>query len=177
LSQDVSLSEATDVDYPAIVALTNKAFRETGPQASWNVEDLIEGERISEPVLRDDLAAAPGAKLLIWRDAAGEHLGHVRLEPIADADAWYLGMLTVRPDRQDQQLGRRLLAACEAYVRARGARRMRMTVVDKRETLIAWYLRRGYGLTGEREPWPYHDERFGRPKRPDLAFVVLEKAL
>jgi predicted N-acetyltransferase YhbS len=176
LSQDVRLSEAAESDYAAIVALTNKAFRETGPQASWNVEDLIEGERISESLLRDDLDAAPDGKLLIWRDAAGEHLGHVMLEPSVD-DAWYLGMLTVRPDRQDQQLGRRLLAACEDYVRGRGARRLRMTVVDKRETLIAWYLRRGYGPTGESEPWPYHDERFGRPTRPDLAFVVLEKAL
>jgi hypothetical protein len=52
-----------------------------------------------------------------------------------------------------------------------------MTVVDRRDTLIAWYERRGYRLTGERQPWPYHDPRIGRPTVADLGFVVLEKAL
>jgi hypothetical protein len=52
-----------------------------------------------------------------------------------------------------------------------------MTVVSIRESLIAWYQRRGYHLTGERLPFPYDDERFGLPRRPDLEFVVLEKPL
>jgi len=52
-----------------------------------------------------------------------------------------------------------------------------MSVVQVRDTLIAWYLRRGYTLTGEAEPFPYDDERFGRPLRDDLHFVALEKSL
>ena len=35
----------------------------------------------------------------------------------------------------------------------------------------------GYSLTGETRPFPYDDPLFGLPKRDDLAFVVLEKAL
>jgi len=93
------------------------------------------------------------------------------------ADAWYLGMLTVRPDRQDQQLGRRLLSAAEDYARTRGARRIRMTVIHQRETLIAWYERRGYRVTGETEPFPYEDARFGRPLQEGLFFDVLERDL
>jgi hypothetical protein len=31
--------------------------------------------------------------------------------------------------------------------------------------------------TGETQPFPYEDERFGMPARDDLSFVVLEKAL
>ena len=50
-----------------------------------------------------------------------------------------------------------------------------MTVVNVRDILIAWYERRGYTLTGEMRPFPYGDERFGRPLRDDLYFVVLEK--
>lgn len=50
-----------------------------------------------------------------------------------------------------------------------------MTVVNVRDTLIAWYVRRGYRLTGEREPFPYGDNRFGTPLRQDLHFEVLEK--
>ena len=172
----VELTAASEADFPEIVALTNKAYRDTGPGASWNVEDLIEGQRLTDALLREDLAGAPNAQLLIWRDPGGEHMGHVWLEPEGD-DAWYLGLLTVRPDRQDEGLGRRLLAASEDHARANGAGRIRMTVVDRRDTLIAWYERRGYRQTGERRPWPYHDPRIGRPKVPDLSFVVLEKAL
>jgi hypothetical protein len=50
-----------------------------------------------------------------------------------------------------------------------------MTVVNVRETLVAWYERRGYALTSEVKPYPYVDQRFGRPLRGDLHFVVMEK--
>ena len=86
-------------------------------------------------------------------------------------------MLTVRPDLQDRKLGRELLSAAETYAAGRGARRLRMTVVGLRDTLIAWYQRRGWRLTGETRPFPYADQRFGVPRRDDLDFVVLEKAL
>ena len=52
-----------------------------------------------------------------------------------------------------------------------------MTVINVRDTLIAWYLRRGYQRTGATEPFPYGNDRVGKPLRPDLAFVVLEKTL
>jgi ribosomal protein S18 acetylase RimI-like enzyme len=172
----VELQRATAADLPEIAALTNWAYRGTGPQSSWTVESYLEGERTTAAALTEDLAAKPQAQLLAWRDKAGELQGHVWLEPVAD-DAWYLGLLSVRPDRQDRKLGRTLLAAAEAFARARGVRRMRMRVVNVRDTLIAWYERRGYALTGETEPFPYGDDRFGRPLRDDLCFVVLERAL
>jgi hypothetical protein len=52
-----------------------------------------------------------------------------------------------------------------------------MTVVNVRKAPIAWYLRRGYHETGETNPFPYGDDRFGTPQRDDLSFVVLEKDL
>ena len=172
----VELQRATAADLPEIVALTNWAYRGTGPQSSWTIESYLEGERTTAAALSDDLAAKPQAQLLVWRDAAGELQGHVWLEPVGD-DAWYLGLLSVRPDRQDRKLGRTLLAAAEDFARARGVRRMRMRVINVRDTLIAWYERRGYRLTGEVRPFPYDDQRFGVPLREDLAFVVLEKVL
>ena len=170
------LRAATDADIPEIVALTNRAYRATGPRASWTVESYIEGQRTTAAALREDLAAKPQAHLLIWRDAAGELQGHVWLEPLGD-DVWYLGLLSVRPDRQDRKLGRTLLTAAEDFARARGVTRMRMRVINVRDTLIAWYERRGYRLTGETRPFPYDDARFGVPLRDDLSFVVLEKVL
>jgi GNAT superfamily N-acetyltransferase len=78
----------------------------------------------------------------------------------------------VRPDLQARQLGRQILAEAEARARAEGALRVRMTVVHLRDTLIAWYQRRGYVLTGETLPFLHSD-----PPRDDLRFVVLEKRL
>jgi hypothetical protein len=52
-----------------------------------------------------------------------------------------------------------------------------MHVVNVRDALIAWCLRRGAHKTGETEPFPYGDNRFGVPLRDDLSFLVLEKDL
>jgi ribosomal protein S18 acetylase RimI-like enzyme len=162
-----------DGDLDEVAALVNRAYR---AGEGWTHEaDYLGGERTTGAGLRADLAASPQAVLLTVRDEMeGPLHGVVWLEPVGD-DAWYLGMFTVRPDLQDRKLGRRLLEAAESFAIARGARRIRLTVVAVRDSLIAWYERRGYRLTGEREPFPYEDQRFGIPRRDDLDFVVLEK--
>ena len=172
------LTPATETDYPAIVALANLAYRGGGSTASWNVEaGIIEGSRLTESLLREDLAAKPHAHLLLCRDTPdGPLLGTVWLEPQTE-EVWYLGLFTVHPELQNRQLGRTLLAAAEHFARDHGGTTIRMTVLHVREALIAWYNRRGYQATGETEPFPYGDDRFGRPLRDDLYFIVLEKAI
>ena len=174
----MQLEQAGAGDLAAIASLMNRAYRGVGPDAGWTGEaSYIEGERTSVAMLAADIAAKPGATLLVSRGAPGAAIaGTVWLEPF-DGGTWYLGSLTVDPALQNTGTGRRLLAAAEESVRAQGGGRVRMTVVNVRDTLIAWYVRRGYRLTGEIEPWPYDDNRFGIPKRGDLAFVVLDKAL
>ena len=169
------LTPAVEADYPAIIDLANLAYRGTGPSASWNIENFIEGQRLNDSLLREDLAAKPGAHLLTYRDTLdGPLLGTVWLDPRKDG-IWYLGLLTIHPDLQKRKLGRTLLTAAEDFAKQRGARRVQMTVVNVRDILIAWYERRGYTLTGETRPFPYGDERFGKPTRDDLYFVVLQK--
>ncbi len=172
------LRQAVETDFREVVELANLAYRGNGATASWNVEaGILEGQRLNEAQLRADVLAKPHAVLLLYRDeVAGPLLGTVWLEPKREG-AWYLGLLTVRPDRQNRQLGRAVLAAAEEFVRDHGGRRVRMSVLNVREALIAWYLRRGYRLTGETEAFPYGDERFGKPLRDDLEFVMLEKDL
>jgi ribosomal protein S18 acetylase RimI-like enzyme len=113
--------------------------------------------------------------LLAFR--AGALIGCVNVQDEGEGVA-YLGMLTVAPDAQAGGLGRRLIEAAEAHARDRiGAHTLRMTVIAQRTDLIAWYQRRGYDRTGATEPFPYGNERFGKPRRDDLTFEVLAKAL
>jgi len=172
------LYPVTDADLATLAAFINAAYRGESSRLGWTTEaDYLDGQRTDAEALRADLARQPDAMLLTLRDAVdGPLLGCVWLEPV-EASVWYLGMLTVRPDLQDRQLGRGLLAEAEAAARNRGARRIQMTVVNIRDTLIAWYMRRGYALTGETRPFPYGDDRLGLPRRSDLNFVVLEKLL
>jgi ribosomal protein S18 acetylase RimI-like enzyme len=174
----VHVTIATDADLDAVAALVNSGYRGDASRAGWTTEaDLLGGQRTDPASLRADLAARPGAALLTLRDEpGGELLGSVWLEPQGPA-LWYLGMLTVRPDLQARRLGRTLLAEAETFAAARGARRIRLRVINVRDTLIAWYERRGYAHTGESLPFPYGDERFGLPTRDDLRFEVFEKTL
>lgn len=141
---------------------------------------VIEGQRLNESLLREDLAAKPDGHLLTYRDDPdgmdGILLGTVWVDPKKDG-VWHLGLLMVRPDQQNRQLGRALLAAAEEFVKERGGRRISMSVLHVRNTLIAWYERRGYAATGETQPFPYEDDRFGKPLRDDLYFLVLEKEI
>ena len=172
------LIPAVEDDFDEIVALANWAYRGTGPTASWNMEEgILEGQRLNESLIREDLAARPDGFLLTYRDEPGRPLiGTAWLDPRAEG-VWYLGLFMVRPDRQKERLGSRLLEAAERFAWARGGSSIRMTVLHVRTGLIGWYERRGYKLTGEREKFPYGDDRFGRPLRDDLHFLVLEKGI
>jgi ribosomal protein S18 acetylase RimI-like enzyme len=169
---------ATDADLDAVSALVNSCYRGDASRAGWTTEaDLLDGQRTDPGTLRAELAGHAGAVVLVMRDEpAGDPIGSVWLEP-RERGAWYLGMLTVRPDLQSRRLGRWLLEEAERFARARGAARVRMSVLGVRDELIAWYERRGYRATGEALPFPYGDARFGIPRRDDLRFVVLEKSL
>lgn len=172
---EATLVPATDADLPEIAALMNLAYRGGDPD-SWNSESYIAGPRTSEALLREEIAAHPNGFQLVWRRDDGKLQGSVWLAPKGDG-LWYLGSLTVDPAAQNGGLGRTLLNAAEAWVKKHGGSAIRMTVINIRAGLLAWYQRRGYRLTDETEPFPYGDDRFGVPQRDDLHFVVLTKTL
>ena len=174
------ISVCTDADLPNVVDLVNAAYRGQGGATGWTSEvGLVDGMRISIEALRRDFAGVP--ELTIYLLRAASQLGAcVRLEhgrAPGDVPACYISMLAVRPGQQDAGIGRQMLAYAESQGRARGARCARMTVVSIRASLIAWYERRGYRRTGETQPFPYDDARFGQPQQPGLEFVVLQKEL
>jgi GNAT superfamily N-acetyltransferase len=162
---------ATLADVSTIVALVESAYRGDASRAGWTTEaDFLEGQRTDE----DDVRSSIERGMILLAEDAGEL---VACANVAKEDgAGYFGMFSVVPTRQGGGIGSRVLAEAERIVRDEWKLpAMRMTVIDIREELTAFYVRRGYARTGLKKPFPYGDERFGVPKRPDLQFEVLEK--
>ena len=174
-STALSLRPAGVTDAAAIAALVNSAYRGDSSRAGWTTEaDLLGGQRTDPEAVAAIIASPDDVVLVHERDDGIAACVHLECMP---ADC-YLGMLTVRPTLQAGGLGRRLLTSAEAWTAAHwGATRVTMTVIAQRPELIAWYERRGYARTGEQQPFPYGDARFGLPQREDLVFEVLAKSL
>jgi ribosomal protein S18 acetylase RimI-like enzyme len=170
---------ATLADVAALTSLVNSAYRGARSRDGWTTEaDLLGGQRTDVAALHEFIGSAPSTQaMLMIDDENGQPLACVQLER-RTSDTAYLGMLTVRPDRQTGGLGKALLAEAEAYVRdAWASRCLLMTVIAQRQELIGWYERHGYARTGETAAFPYGNPRFGEPLREDLHFVLLAKTL
>ncbi len=162
-------------DVPAVVALIEGCYRGDASRAGWTTEaELLGGQRTDAEDVRSCIETAQGCMLLGIDDGEIVACANVTV----GGNAGYFGMFSVCPARQRGGLGKALLAEAERIVRDEWQlSAMRMTVIDIREELIAYYERRGYVRTGIKKPFPYGDERFGIPKRDDLRFEVIEKAL
>lgn len=163
----MQLRPATPEDVDAIVALVASAYRDEASRSGWTTEaDLIGGQRTDR---EEVLSILPHVIVTDDVDAC------CVVEPRGDHA--YFGMFAVRPDRQGNGIGSKLLEAAEEHARDLGMSAMELTVISLREELISYYERRGYRRTGETKRFPYGDDRFGVPRRPDLEFSVLRKPL
>lgn len=173
---DVTFRPATASDVPLIQPLVHHAYRGDRARVGWTHEaDLLDAARIDEEALAESVGDT--RQVILLAERGGVLIGCVHVTD-KGAGLAYLGMLTVDATRQGGGLGRQLIDQSEAVARERfGAERLEMTVIVQRVELIDWYQRRGYRLTGETRPFPTTDPRFGVPRRSDLAFVVLERAL
>ncbi len=166
---------ASLADTDAIVALVESAYRGDASRRGWTTEaDFLGGRRTGADDVIACLLRARSRIVLAERDSTLLACAHV-----ADEDgAGYFGMFSVRPELQGAGIGKQVLAECERIARDDwNLPAMRMTVIDIRDELIAFYERRGYRRTGILKPFPYGDARFGLPTRDDLRFEVLEKEL
>ncbi len=176
---DLHFRTATPEDVEAIVALIESAYRGDASRAGWTTEaDFLDGRRTGPEDILEQVTSPGRCMLLAQRPASGGKAGELlacALLAVEDG-AGYFGMFSVRPTLQNAGIGKALLAHAERIVCADWKLpAMRMTVIDIRAELIAWYQRRGYRRTGIFKPFPYGDPRFGLPKRDDLRFEVLEK--
>jgi ribosomal protein S18 acetylase RimI-like enzyme len=175
---DLTYRYASPADGPAVVAPVDSAYRGGESLAGWTSEaELIEGQR-TDLAMVSALITEAGTHVLLAEEAGVLQVCCELKEPATVGGAAYFGMFAVRPSLQRGGYGRSFLAEAERIARDEfRAASMEMTVIGQRESLIAWYERRGYQRTGERKPFPYGDERFGAPKVAGLEFVTLAKRL
>ena len=169
----MKLATATPADAARLTAFVNAAYRGDAARRGWTTEaDLLDGQRIDEPGMRE-LLAAPQAAMLLCRGADDELLGCFYAE--TRGPKLLLSMLAVQPASQNRGVGRFLLQAAEDHGCRHGCTVSKMTVISVRTELLAYYERRGYRRTGATKPFPT-DPRFGVPKQP-LELLVLQKPL
>ena len=170
---DIVIARAEPNDVAELNALVNSAYRGESSKQGWTTEaDLLDGQRTDDEMLQDMIS--PSNAMMLKATSDHKIIGCVYLRQ--DNDRLYLGMLTVQPTLQGSGIGKLLLKASEQQAKDMSCRAVYMTVITVRQELIDWYLRHGYHLTDETQPFKTGDPRFGIPKQP-LEFYVLEKTL
>lgn len=148
------IRQATSVDLPAVEAIVHAAYsgyverigKPPGPMLN-DYRQLIAADCVS--VLEDDAGAVAGIVVLLAKP------DHVLLDNIA-----------VRPDRQGQGIGRRLVAFAEAETRRRGFAELRLYTHRKMVENIALYRRLGFVETGRGSDAGYDRVFMTKPLAP-----------
>ncbi|QYE35833.1 GNAT family N-acetyltransferase [Polymorphobacter sp. PAMC 29334] len=148
----LSIRPATAADLPDLHALIERSYRGEASRKGWaNEADLLTQPRTDRATLAA-IISDPAQTILVGEDA-----GIIRAcvqVTIKGGGLAYIGLLAVDPDLQAGGFGRTMLTAAENAATERGATRFEMTVVSVRDTLIAYYERRGYSVTSEVRPFP-----------------------
>lgn len=175
MSHPILYRAAAAADVPAVVALVESAYRGESGLRGWTTEThLLDGQRTDAQNVSELIEKPDSRVLLMERDGALVACCHIERQ----GGVGYFGMFAVNPELQAAGLGRALLAEAERVARETWqVAAMRMTVIEQRVELIAWYERRGYRRTGETGAFPYGQPRFGIPRRDDLRFIYLSKPL
>ncbi len=160
-------------DFIQLSTLINRAYRPASGEEGWTHEsNWISQNRISAQQLEQQ-AHKDYQHILIAE--SNNHLAGCVMFSLHQNQV-EIGLLTVDPTLQDQQLGRKLLAQAESLAIALyQPDYFEMSVVNTRTELIEFYERRGYVLTGELKPYPI-EQGVGTPKAPlDLLPLYLVK--
>ena len=150
-------------DISQLVTIINRAYRPVAGQEGWTHEsNWINNDRINEQQLT--IEANKVHQHIVLAELNDQLIGCVMFSKnLHKVD---IGLLTVEPNMQVQQLGRKLLAQAESLaIELYQPDYFEMLVVHTRIELIEFYQRRGYSLTGEITPYPI-EQGVGTPKKP-----------
>jgi N-acetylglutamate synthase-like GNAT family acetyltransferase len=167
--------QAVESDAKDLVKVIRSAYRGDISRRGWTSEaDLVGGDRIDvDQVLA--LAEANNSFFLVL-EKNGEVVGCCHVES-RGGGCCYFSTFSINPALQGAGLGDYLLREAELLaVATYKSTQMELAVLDQQTKLIEWYRRRDFSFTGETRPFPV-DEKFAKPLRENLYFVVLKKDL
>jgi len=161
-------------DSEKVCSLINSVYRGENSKKGWTTEAyMLDGIRIDIPSLKKTINKKDNVIILAMYE--NQIIGCVHLE--TKGNKCHLGMLSVDVNYQDKGIGKKIMEHSEEYAKnVMKCTEMEMKVIGKRKELIDFYIRRGYKITGESEPFLLNTH-FGEPKSSDLYFEYLTKDL
>lgn len=175
-NQNTHFRIATEDDTIVLKELIESAFRAEDSRQGWVGNSVLASRFSIEEKTIASIITNPDSTFLMASDANGRLLGTVGVSKRAP-DSARLFMLAVDPQCHRGGIGKHILTHAEDYCqREWGPKTLGLNALSSRETLISWYMRRGFRKTGETTPFPR--EEFEDLNLPDdLHFVEFEKTL
>jgi GNAT superfamily N-acetyltransferase len=180
--QEILIRKGRSGDAEVLHPLIHAAYRTS---QSWTTEvDLVRGERITLPQLREQLSQAVDP-IFVAEIAGGTEAGRVVGCVCAEwaknhpdtglgPESALFGLLAVDPDKQSAGIGSELfLHALKFAKKEWGCLRAVLWVIKQRGDILAWYERLGFQWTGELKDFVFPDLAMHR----EVEFKVLVKSL
>ncbi len=107
-------------------------------------QDGLAGVRVPflNPVVWEYAIAGAGEGAMVWRDGRGDLIAFL-MAHCSGTEGW-MGPLAVRPDRQGEGLGREILRAGMAWLKASGARSIGLETMPRTMENIGFYAALGF---------------------------------
>lgn len=170
----ITFKTAHPEDSQKISELVNSAYRGEDSKQGWTTEaDYIGGTRTT-PELILDMLKTPKAQIEMAFDEANNLIGCVYINR-EGTTRLYFGMLTTSPQYQGKGLGKTMISHVVDIAKKESFTEMKITVLNVRPELIAFYERRGFKATGEFEKFPDNNPAYGIPKVAGLKLLEFIK--
>ncbi|UJR16610.1 hypothetical protein I4U23_003510 [Adineta vaga] len=169
---------ATVEDCDALVTLINNAYRGPLSHQGWTNEDtLIPTPRTNANLLSSIITNDKNILLVFFGTSDQILKGCVLLTHKPECKTARIGLFAVRPDLQANGYGKFILSIAEKYaIDNWNVECLELSTIVQRTELVAYYSRRGFIDTGERQPFvPALSLDQGCTMRDDLELCTLKK--
>lgn len=168
----LTFRQATLDDAPRLRELMEHAFSTYDSRPDWTGSaEIAANFKVSLENMQKSLSK-PDLVAFVASDDKDYIVATVEVAKRGD-DTARISTLIVQDEYQRGGVGRRVLAYGEDWCKENwGVTKFSLNALSNRTALLAWYKRRGYKETGEKEPFPRHAKMWEGVNIPeDLCFV------